>query len=401
MSVRAGPSIAISDMIFQYDMYDNQSGYVQKTWRGRPTTNLIPYSQDFTTSWDGNLFSNWINSTVTSNASIAPDGTLTADRLTGYYSKWTTSITATISTTYTFSCWLKNVSLTNPVFLHIAFGLNGTLVSYNNVTSVAIASISDWTRFSVTVTSPASGINQIQCGIDFGASKGNTAGPYAVDVWGAQLETGSTVSPYILTGTTSATLSATQGLVDIVGGKTITINSLTYASDNTFSFNGSSDSCYFTDTNMGNGDLPWTVNVWIKTSTAVNGTGLGAVVSNWNSGPVYCSMGVNNGKIVYWTYQSAAWTQKLGVGKTVNDNVWHMLTWVNNNNFTMDMYVDGLLDSNVPNSTSGNNNPINAIGRSWAGFFAGSIASVAIYNRSLTASEVSLNFAAHRNRYGV
>lgn len=181
----------------------------------------------------------------------------------------------------------------------------------------------------------------------------------------------------------------------------LTLTKLESTSTDAFTFNGSSSNFLLNDINLGNGNLPWTVSAWIKTTTAVNGTGFGAVISNWNSGPVYSSMGVNAGKIVYWTYQNAAWTQKLGVGKTVNDNSWHLLTWVNYNNFTMDMYVDGVLDSNVPNSTSGNNNPVNSIGRSWAGFFAGNIAAVSIYNRSLSATEVAQNFNATRNRYGI
>jgi hypothetical protein len=112
-------------------------------------------------------------------------------------------------------------------------------------------------------------------------------------------------------------------------------------------------------------------------------------------------MGVNNGKIVYWTYQSSAWAQKLGTGKTVNDGNWHMLTWVNYANYTMDMYVDGLLDSNVANSTSGNNNPVDRIGGSWAGYFPGSISSLARYTRALTAREVFQNFSAQRGIYGI
>jgi hypothetical protein len=112
-------------------------------------------------------------------------------------------------------------------------------------------------------------------------------------------------------------------------------------------------------------------------------------------------MGVNSGKIVYWTYQNNAWAQKLGVGKTVNDGVWHLLTWVNYSNYTMDMYVDGVLDSNVTNSTSGNQNPVDRVGGSWNGFFPGSIDALSIYNKALTAGEVRQNFNAQRGRFGV
>ena len=65
------------------------------------------------------------------------------------------------------------------------------------------------------------------------------------------------------------------------------------------------------------------------------------------------------------------------------------------------MYVDGVLDSTVANSTSGNNNPVDRIGGSWAAQFVGSIASVSRYTRALSSTEVFQNFNALRGRYGV
>lgn len=178
---------------------------------------------------------------------------------------------------------------------------------------------------------------------------------------------------------------------------------MTYSTSNTFSFNGSSDYITIPNTTLGNGNIAWTVSAWIRTTTNVGNTlGAGSVLSNSSGGPVYSMMGVNSGKIVYWTYQNSAWVQKLGTGTTVNDNVWHMLTWVNYTNSTMDMYVDGVLDSNVPNSTSGNNNPVNMVGASWAAYYAGSISQLAIYNgTALTATQVFQNFSASRGEYGV
>jgi hypothetical protein len=199
----------------------------------------------------------------------------------------------------------------------------------------------------------------------------------------------------------NTTVSNTQALVDLTNQNTITANSLTYATDGTFSFNGSSDYLTIPNTTLGNGNVEWTVSCWMKTTTTTNSLGQGSILSNQSGGPVYSMMGVNNGKIVYWTYQSSAWAQKLGTGKTVNDGNWHMLTWVNYSNYTMDMYVDGLLDSNVANSTSGNNNPVDRIGGSWAGYFPGSIASMSRYSRALTRNEVFQNFAAQRGLYGV
>ena len=48
-----------------------------------------------------------------------------------------------------------------------------------------------------------------------------------------------------------------------------------------------------------------------------------------------------------------------------------------------------------------NNNPIDIIGASWASAFSANIAQVQIYNRALTAAEISQNYNALRNRFGL
>jgi hypothetical protein len=68
----------------------------------------------------------------------------------------------------------------------------------------------------------------------------------------------------------------------------------------------------------------------------------------------------------------------------------------------MDMYVDGVLDSNVANSTSGNNNPIDRLGGSWNSSFSGQISQISMYyNVALSAAQISQNFNAFRGRYGI
>ena len=192
---------------------------------------------------------------------------------------------------------------------------------------------------------------------------------------------------------------------DVSGNKTPSslLNSPAYTATGGgyFTFDGIDDYGTVENTTLGNGNIAWTCSAWVKTTTTVNDLGHGSVLSNTSGGPVYSMMGVNAGKIVYWTYQNSAWAQKLGVA-TVNNNVWHMLTWVNYTNYTMDMYVDGVIDSNVANSTSGNNNPINMLGGSWAARFSGLISQITMYyNVALTASQVAQNFNVTRGRYGV
>lgn len=198
------------------------------------------------------------------------------------------------------------------------------------------------------------------------------------------------------TGTTWSDLSGNRNSGSLVNGPTFSTEA-----GGSIVFDGSNDYVTIPNTTMGNGNIAWTINTWTKTTTAVNSLGLGSIVSNASGGPVYSMLGVNEGKIVYWTYQSNAWSQKLGV-RTINDGNWHMLTWVNYTNYTMDMYVDGTFDANVANSTSGNNNPLDRVGGSWAGYYNGFISIFQITkNKALSASEVLQNYNAMRGRFGI
>jgi hypothetical protein len=198
-----------------------------------------------------------------------------------------------------------------------------------------------------------------------------------------------TTSVYSLTGSLGAasdgTLGNGVGFSDIANGNWV--------------FDGVDDKLTLAaNINLGNGNVAWTVEAWVKSTTGVNGLGQGSIASNDGSGPVYSMMGINANKMVYWTYQSG-WVQYLG-NKTINDGNWHHLTWVNYTNYTMDMYVDGVFDRNVGNSTSGNNNPIDTIGNSWSSRFDGDIASVYFYQgKSLSAAEVNQNYQAKIKKY--
>jgi hypothetical protein len=171
-------------------------------------------------------------------------------------------------------------------------------------------------------------------------------------------------------------------------------------SNGRFVFNGSSTFISTNTFSLGNGNIAWTLSAWINTTTTADALGAGAIASNASGGPVYSSIGVNAGKISYWTYEGA-WVRRIG-NITVNDGRWHLLTWVNYTNSTMTMYVDGRMDVDNQRSVSGNNNPIDRFGGSWTGIFDGRISSITInLNRFLTSSEVLQTFNATRWRFGV
>ena len=164
-------------------------------------TNLVLQSQTFNTSWTlGNLSA--FGSGSVADATVAPDGTLTADRLAvstaSAYVSLLQAVNVTASTTYTFSYWLNTTT-----------SLSGNTIRIYNVTGAAdivagqaCVYSGGWVRQTCTFTTPV-GCTQIYVyPLSVGVGAG-TVGQY-FDIWGAQLVQGSVPGDYV--ATTSAAL---------------------------------------------------------------------------------------------------------------------------------------------------------------------------------------------------
>jgi len=171
----------------------NQQGYIEVT-----PANLMTYSE-VVSNWTGNLFNNWIVCAVTSDIVIAPNGTLTGDRIGNGYGSFNQSAPATPGQTYTYSVYLKNVSLSASFYVYVAWGLNGSLVSYSTAgaqINVSTLSTTEWTRLTFTATAPSSGINQMQFGPCPFTGYGTNPSGQQLDVWGGMINIGTTAKPY-------------------------------------------------------------------------------------------------------------------------------------------------------------------------------------------------------------
>jgi len=158
-----------------------------------------------------------------------------------------------------------------------------------------------------------------------------------------------------------------------------------------YTFDGSNDKINFSTITLGNSN--WTVSAWVLTTSG------GSVLSNDNGGPVTNDLGVSLNKIYYNNY-NGSWQPHYG-NTTINDNVWHFLTWVNFNNQTMVMYVDGNVDSSNFNSYTTNGGPVNSIGRNWGATYRGSIDEVKIYNRVLSLEQIRLIYNSESAGYNM
>ena len=177
-------------------------------------TNLLLRSEDFSTTWVR------FNVNASSNAILAPDGTLTADKLTendaDNFHRIRQGITSGV--TGVFSVFLKaaertRVNLgTSDTNLIAGFDLSaGSVVSGTG----SIEPFGDgWYRCSISATFTTSGPFLLlrNSSSEFYTGDG-TSGIY---LWGAQLEAGAFPTSYIPTTTTAATRNAS--LADLISG---------------------------------------------------------------------------------------------------------------------------------------------------------------------------------------
>lgn len=193
-SVSVAPSTTAALQVVIYST--NQTGpsiYIwgaQLEFQQQQQPNLLVWSQDFEDSaWTLNQI------TDTQDSIVSPDGTTTADALVATSTNPTLyqsiSPLVSIGTTYTFSIWLKVPSGTLNVPLQFNSALGGS--GHGSLAAVTTS----WQRFSATHTITSgdlSGNFYVMVGNCQFAGGTWTSGE--VDAWGAQLEIGSSPSPY-------------------------------------------------------------------------------------------------------------------------------------------------------------------------------------------------------------
>ena len=167
-------------------------------------TNLLKYSSSFDISpWTA------IGTTITPNTQVAPDGTTTGDTYSTSQSiLLLQTLSASTSTTYTVSMWVKLGTATN-----ICLVANNT-AAWNTIGGQSFDSAdglntSTWTRIEFTFTTPSSlPAGAINFHIGGNAETGLTQSTGTVFIWGAQLEAGSYATSIIPTLGASVTRNA-------------------------------------------------------------------------------------------------------------------------------------------------------------------------------------------------
>ena len=242
----------------------------------------------------------------------------------------------------------------------------------------------EWQKFSV-YGSVAAG-NQLQFFLMHYTLK-----DYVLEWCGFQLEAGT-----FGTALCNGTRTNTQSFNDISNKQIITANSATYNTNNTYSFNGSSDYLSMPQI-VGPGASQYAVSVWYKRTR--NNAGAEHLVSQWS--------GANIGNSFYAGFSGSNvrftdnWSDVTVTGAG-NLNVWQNITFVNTGSDAL-IYLNGALAATKGSRLTYTGVANATIGRQGEGseYFGGDIDKVIVYNTSLTATQVAQIYNATRGRYGV
>jgi len=282
-----------------------------------------------------------------------------------------------------------------------------------NATDPTPSIIGKWKTFSISGTASADGL--VNCFLYPGACTGGRLAESGFILYkNPQVLLDKNYSvPYV-----NGTRSNTQAIIDMVGGSTITNGSaITYNSDNTYEHAPSNDNSTISiPLNTAFNKLTGSINMWIYPNAYSGSNGLfvnrdsSAInalnwlwIGSWSSGGIFyfrigdgiecctnqvtlSSWSTNYAPVSVWTNLCATWES--GVG--------------------MKLFVNGVLQGQrVAATTWPDTNPTAngtiGLGHSsvGTGSWDGKIESTAIYDRALTADEVSQNFEAIRSRFGI
>jgi len=403
MSLGHGASIVTTGLVFYYDM-DN----IQKSWKGAPATNLFT---------ETNL-NNWTKNAITSTSSYKtpfgdPSYDITDNSTTQYLSISRNITVPNDSSSYTISCMIRKTygGTSARLGFNTGFNTGGTTVAlntrFNSDTGVAnsgtVIDYGDWWYWYFTLTNNGTGNTNLYCqfypatGVHNGSD--NVVGVGTATIGSLMLVNGSTAIRFA-----DGTRSNTQALLDLTGKNTITATSLAYASNNTFSFNGT-NSGIVGSANASTLGITTDLTVSIFTKRQSSPTNVLQGQAGFGTGG---SVSIKNSIAFFADINSATPTRyivNITPGSTIApyEDAWVNLCFTISGT-SIKTYFNGVQNSSATMDTTVRPFGSEVFGlANGFGYFRmqGDLPVASVYNRALTANEVAQNFNALRGRYGI
>ena len=421
MSIEGPIQTNVSGLVFNYDTANSKS-YV-----GEPTTNLnsqvsnytgTGYSSDGEWTSDPTRFTKTYNSDLTTP--IGKGATLCVESGTAGYHHLSRMGGGNENGLHSISCYLYPLNVITNFTIgmlgdggnQITFNLSTKAITYGggienrNAFCVDVPGYPGWLRVGANIEGRYGG--WVGCvGINTSSSYTPSAPYKGFYITGLQYEYKSAPTAY-----TIGTRSNTQGLIDLTSNTTLDLTNVKFdsSSDIDFPINASANSYITTNTNCGlTGDQ--TLSAWIKPTYGTNSPHRTVICTD----PSY-QYGIklmnykNNARWGLWVGWGSSNYEAM-TGTNINDNAWKMITgtWKQSTG-VVTLYLNGVY---VTQFNTGNTSAISLnTGNIRVGIgyeidfgngqsYEGKIGNAAIYNRTLTASEVLKNFNSLRSRYNV
>ena len=401
MSINHSSQITTNGLVFYYDMKN------YKSFWGEPTTNLSYNNGQGGSEYLAASYT-WTNSgtwtLITDETDVSPPAISYSQYLPKnlrIISGMTLTVgsqhfgcgftTISPSTQYTFSVWfMQNRAGCSAPYLRTNVNNNSLgNFAYNGNTDSSTWPVNQWIRISCTGTTQANE-NGLYLSNYIGYSIGDKIWYY-----GHQLEAKSYPTSLV-----AGTRSNTQAILDLTNNNTITATSLTYVSDSTFSFNGSSGnitSSSFT----GHQTIAGTIMGWAY-PTSTSGDLYLVAAGGTNTYGASRAIRINSGSWCAVNYGSSTEDWNGIVGAIIN--TWQHIAYVWSGT-TIRFYFNGV---EYTNTRSGMVIPLGSVltigATAWSpvyGYFPGKINSIQAYSRALSSPEVLQNFNAQRGIYGI
>lgn len=412
MSAHGGPDINNTGLVFAYDMNNNK-----KSWKGATTTNLANEPNNIATIAASAGTTKTLNTIKLPTEVLKTSPGDMGDQIVGSgWIAWTnTGVTAGLQ--YMVSWYVKGFGAQNSIYWSWGGSHTGTKTTFDvSLITGAITSLTLIPGETCAAEYIEDGWWRISCSTTMTDTACYPQVSYTTGVYlcGIQIEQRSFLTPFV-----KGTRSNTQALLDLTSNNTVTASSLTYNSNGTFSFNGTSN------------EIHPPINHSYLSSSALevifrsnlHGSGYKTIFGYRHNvgysvptiGSLYLSGNTLNAAVI-----TASQVYRVATASvTIDTNVYyHVILNKNTTTGLLEIYVNGVLSGTqtfdaatygqwtTAGSYIGENfldigkSTNTFAGQGWStDYFSGIIPMARVYNRTLTAAEVAQHYKASKGRY--